>query len=114
MPGRIGYHRPAGLPGRGDDRKRYERRPPRREDKRFYASQRWRETRGAFLAAHPLCEQCAAGGRTTPAAHVHHREGRKDRPDLALEWSNLQALCASCHATHATFGRPSPPRGEGG
>lgn len=63
----------------------------------FLSTKAWRVTRKAYLAEHPLCERCRAEGLTVPATVVHHRIDRRDRPDLALEWDNLEALCATCH-----------------
>jgi 5-methylcytosine-specific restriction protein A len=59
---------------------------------------RWRKLRRAFLEKNPLCFCCEADGRVEAADQVHHRIDRAERPDLAFEWSNLQALCASCHS----------------
>lgn len=57
---------------------------------------RWREIRRAFLARHPLCVDCLAGGRNVAATDVDHvvarARGGTDKP------SNLQALC---HAHHS-------------
>ena len=56
---------------------------------------RWRETRDAYAAAHPLCERCLAEGKAVPMDEVHHKV------PVALggshDWSNLQSLCRSCH-----------------
>lgn len=56
----------------------------------------WRKIRNAYITAHPLCEQCEAAGRVTPAAEVHHvlpleHGGTHDE-------DNLQALCKPCHS----------------
>jgi HNH endonuclease/Helix-turn-helix domain len=62
---------------------------------RGYGSQ-WRRLREWVLAREPLCRACLAQGRTEPATDVDHivarSRGGSDEP------SNLQALCASCHA----------------
>jgi 5-methylcytosine-specific restriction endonuclease McrA len=94
MAERVHYFRPPGLAGA---RAAYESAAPRQADKNFYSSARWRRLRAAYLAEHPLCEDCLTKGRTTAAAHVHHREPRKLRPDLAFEWDNLKATCQPCH-----------------
>lgn len=62
---------------------------------RRYGS-RWRKIRGAYVAQHPLCEDCLEAGRYTPVQEVHHilplsREGTHD-------FSNLLALCKPCHS----------------
>lgn len=62
------------------------------------SNRRWRKLRDAFIAANPLCVQCQARGKIAAAEHIHHVQARRDRPDLAYEWDNLSALCASCHS----------------
>lgn len=57
----------------------------------------WRRLRAAFLAANPLCRMCEAEGRTTAAGVVDHIRPIAERPDLRLEWSNLQSLCQPHH-----------------
>lgn len=101
MPWKVSTHRPRptspAIKAAADPSNQYETKDSRRADKRFYASTRWRRLRAAFLAENPLCADCKAKGRFTTAVHVHHLLERKDRPDLAHEWSNLQALCQPCH-----------------
>lgn len=65
----------------------------RRADISFYMAARWRKLRDLVLQRKPLCEVC----ERTPANQVHHKKPRKDYPELAYEWSNLQALCRPCH-----------------
>lgn len=61
----------------------------------------WKRVRREYLAAHPLCELCAAEQKTVPATVVHHRIPKAKRPDLRLEWSNLQGLCKHHHDSDA-------------
>ena len=63
-----------------------------READPFLWSGQWRGLRAVYLKRHPYCVVCGA-----PAKHVDHIASRKQAPSLALEWSNLQALCVSCH-----------------
>jgi 5-methylcytosine-specific restriction protein A len=77
----------------------YERDP--KSNKRY--GRTWKKVRAAFLAAHPLCELCAAEGRLTLATLVHHKvkltDGGGNEPE------NLQALCSECHSRlHAESG----------
>lgn len=49
-----------------------------------------------------LCESCLANGIYKPAEIVHHKveltpENIND-PAIALNWSNLKAVCRECHA----------------
>ena len=46
----------------------------------------------------PLCRHCLRDGRVTAATLVDHIIPISQAPDLRLVRSNLQALCASCHA----------------
>lgn len=94
MPKRIAYHRPANAPPASS---LYRKAASRMEDNRFYCSTRWRVLRRDFLIAHPLCADCERKGRTTLAQHVHHEKPRKLHPELAFDWSNLEALCLACH-----------------
>ena len=57
---------------------------------------RWQRLRRMFLRANPLCAECANHGTTTAATDVHHMVARRDGG--SDEWSNLQALCHSCHS----------------
>ncbi len=62
----------------------------------FYSSRAWRRVRGAYKAAHPVCEECEKNGKVTPMKAVDHikprREGGAD-----FDWDNLQSLCQRCH-----------------
>lgn len=51
-----------------------------------------------FLRRHPLCNRCQSKGLTVEAAEVHHVQTIADRPDLRLDWANLEALCKPCHS----------------
>ena len=82
-----------------------ERRGSARE--RLYDA-RWERYRRAYLSQHPLCVECAAAGRTTPATVVDHVRAHKG--DLALFWdpANHRALCRRCHdarVDEGDFGR---------
>ena len=71
---------------------RYRRDP---DTAKRYGTQ-WRHVRAAYIARHPLCEQCQQAGRLTPAQEVHHRYPLADGG--THEASNLQALCKRCHS----------------
>ena len=56
----------------------------------------WQRTREAWVATHPLCEDCLAEGITTPVAEVDHvipldEGGAKHDP------ANLRSLCHKHH-----------------
>lgn len=64
----------------------------------FYTSPIWMKTRRAALKrAHGECQRCKARGKVVKADTVHHIRYLRDRPDLALDDDNLEALCAQCH-----------------
>ena len=94
----IASFRPCTFPGcnaivRGASR--CEKHPYVRTQRRpdpFLDTGRWRGLRAAFLKKHPLCVVCGA-----EAKHVDHIVSRKQAPELALEWSNLAAMCIPCH-----------------
>ena len=74
----------------------------RKERQKIYQDVRWQRLRVAYLADHPLCEECFAHGVTREAVDVHHvvsfmsAEG-VERIELALNYDNLRALCKECH-----------------
>lgn len=68
----------------------------------FYKSGAWVACRASYIKAHPLCEDCLAQGRYSPAEIVHHitpltPENIND-PKITLSFSNLRAVCRECHA----------------
>ena len=48
-----------------------------------------------------MCEECKKRGLIVPADEVHHKikltPENINRPEIALNWSNLVALCKDCH-----------------
>ena len=63
----------------------------------FYSKKAWRSLRKIKLMEDPLCVNCKTKGSLTSAAVVDHIIPRRLRPDLELNWANLQSLCESCH-----------------
>jgi len=57
----------------------------------------WRRIRAAYIAGHPLCEQCKAAGRLTPATEVHHVVPLADGG--THDDTNLMSLCKACHSS---------------
>ena len=70
---------------------RYERDPE--TPKRYGRS--WKRIRDAYVAAHPLCEECEKQGRLVPAEEVHHKKPISQGGTHARD--NLMSLCRSCH-----------------
>jgi len=89
------------------DYSRYRRDP---ETNRRYGSA-WRRIRAAYIAAHPLCEQCERAGRLTPAREVHHILPLSQGGTHTEE--NLMALCTPCHSGF-TLAENNRQRREGG
>lgn len=54
---------------------------------------KWQAIRADYLSEHPFCVEC---GR--PATQVHHVVRLEDGG--SHDWTNLQAMCASCHSSH--------------
>jgi len=57
----------------------------------------WDELSRLYRAEHPLCENCMSFDRATPASEVHHIKPVRKWPELALDASNLIAVCRQCH-----------------
>ena len=58
----------------------------------------WRKLRDEFINENPLCAHCLAHDRVVSAEHVDHIVPIARAPGRRLDKTNLQALCASCHA----------------
>lgn len=70
--------------------------------KQFYSSAAWQSCRNEYMKqAHYLCEDCLKRGIYKPAKEVHHIEELTPenihRPEIALSFDNLVALCKECH-----------------
>ena len=70
---------------------------------------RWVAVRERVLNDDPLCVDCEAVGRTTPAQDVHHVQTISGAPHRRLDRTNLVPLCQQCHdARHG--GQPQRSR----
>lgn len=79
-------------------------RPFQTQDERnqFYWSPEWRKIRPYILNRDNFeCQECKRQGRVTTQADsrlfVDHLKELQDRPDLALDPSNLEVKCFICH-----------------
>ena len=64
----------------------------------FYKTKTWCElARRKRKAEHNECERCRKQGRHSPCEAVHHKKYLKKYPELALDYDNLECLCADCH-----------------
>lgn len=71
--------------------------------KTFYKSKAWKTCRAAYAqSVGGLCEECLKAGRYIPGEIVHHKieltPDNIDRPEVTLDWNNLELLCRECHA----------------
>lgn len=71
------------------------------QQRHFYMQVTWIDCARAYKRAHPLCERCLEMHRISPAEEVHHKiklsPGNINKPDIVLNWDNLEALCKKCH-----------------
>lgn len=65
----------------------------------FFASREWQALRYRVLRDNDgKCQCCGATAKSSgKPLHIDHIEPRSKRPDLALDYSNLQVLCADCN-----------------
>ena len=57
----------------------------------------WKKIRATFLKSNPLCEICKnEHEQFVPATLAHHKKKLTDGG--SNDWSNLMALCTSCHS----------------
>jgi len=68
----------------------------------------WRRIRDRYIAAHPLCEKCAAADRFIPAREVHHIIPLSAGGTHAEK--KVMALCTPCHSG-ITLGENNKNRG---
>ena len=79
--------------------------------KQFYSSKEWKECREEYKkSVGYMCERCKAKGLLAPAEIVHHKirvtPGNIKRPEILLDFNNLEALCRKCHGEeHKTISR---------
>lgn len=81
-----------------------------------YNTAAWQRLRKAKLSRDPLCEDCQAMGRITPANHVDHCHAISDGGDAFPPLDELSSKCAPCHSAKTARGaeagavRSSKPR----
>ena len=64
----------------------------------FYKSKEWRTLRLEALQRDSyLCQECKKRGIVTPADTVHHIKPLRVDDSRALQLSNLETVCGSCH-----------------
>jgi 5-methylcytosine-specific restriction protein A len=95
LPSKPSVHRPPGFRSTAEVKRALDRERPS-ATRRGYGP-RWRRARAAYLARHPLCVPCAAGGRLAPATVVDHVVPHHGDQRLFWDESNWQGLCKPCH-----------------
>ena len=98
--GRCAEHAPAPFAGAGAGRSTSAR--------QLGYDRQWDALRKSYLQDNPNCERC--GGVATEVDHItpfRRADGQGD-DGLRLAWSNLSAICRSCHA--AKTGREAQAR----
>ena len=69
--------------------------------RKAYNNTAWRKMRDTYMKEHPICADCLAKGKVTPATSVHHIKspfaGGEVNYALLLDYDNLMSLCHECH-----------------
>lgn len=70
--------------------------------KQFYSSKAWQSCRNEYAKMkHHLCENCLRQGIYRPGVIVHHvieiDPITIEKPEIALNFDNLELLCRECH-----------------
>ena len=71
--------------------------------RQFYSSKAWQDCRNEYAKRRQhLCENCLRKGIYKPGVIVHHKieidPVTIERPEIALNFDNLELLCRECHA----------------
>ena len=71
--------------------------------KQFYSSKAWQDCRNEYAKRKCyLCENCLRRGIYKPGEIVHHKieldPVNIEKPEIALNFDNLELLCRECHA----------------
>ena len=70
--------------------------------RKFYSSKQWQDCRNEYAKRrHHLCENCLRQGIYKPGTIVHHKIEIDpitiEKPEIALNFNNLELLCRDCH-----------------
>lgn len=69
-----------------------------------YNTANWKRLRRAHLSMFPMCEDCKAMGRLTPANTVDHREPISAGGHPFPGHDGLASYCSSCHGAKTARG----------
>lgn len=81
------------------------------EVSKIYNTKEWRNLRQAKLEANPLCENCLANDKVSPATEVHHKKFISSgdsflaMQSLGYDYNNLLSLCSYCHHKFHTYAK---------
>ena len=95
MPNRPPIHRAPGTRSKQERQREHDQR--RGSSTRRGYDYTWQKLRKLKLQTDPLCKGCESQGRLSLAEEVDHIIRITERPDLRLDWGNLQSLCGTCH-----------------
>jgi 5-methylcytosine-specific restriction protein A len=73
---------------------------------------RFRRIRLGFLAANPLCVECAKRNILEPSTVLDHKIPHRGDVDLFWDSNNWQALCKPCHDRKSARESDAGIRGE--
>jgi 5-methylcytosine-specific restriction protein A len=79
----------------------------------WYSDRRWRAARAIFLARHPLCLQCKAEGRSTPATVVDHEPPHRGDRRAFWDQATWRQLCKPHHDAKTARETAFAERGRG-
>ncbi|MFD0951353.1 HNH endonuclease [Virgibacillus natechei] len=86
---------------KNDRVKQYDRYERNQESRKFYQSSNWKKVRDYIKARDDgLCQWCLKDKKITKADVVHHIIELTEDMSKALEPSNLECVCHSCHNEH--------------
>lgn len=78
---------------------------------KIYNTATWRKLRYAKLQDNPLCENCLANDKITPATEVHHKQfissgdSFTNMQNLGYSYDNLISLCSYCHSRFHAYAK---------
>lgn len=96
MPTRPPVHRPHGQRTREQYARDYDKYRGSSASRGY--DHQWRKIREEHLSREPMCRHCVQQGKFVPATVCDHIVPFKGDSVLFADPSNLQSLCASCHA----------------
>jgi len=70
----------------------------KKKSKSFLQTAEWKKLRAIVVKTYGRrCMKCGTTPKNSKLTHVDHIKCRKDFPELALDFNNLQVLCCRCN-----------------